>query len=250
MKIYKEYRPEINPKYFVNYFKSNHPTYHNYSQTDSEMFLEELIWDINIELGNLGEKRVNKLFEQNNITEKKSNFLNYVKESESETHFEINDLFYVYFIHEKKCTNCGFSTYYFDESPGLKLNFENTKFKSKIDLVSLIMDNFKNPINIKSRLLCQNCKNCLIFEEITRIAKLPKILILSLQKVNNENTQKIPWLVEFGNNTIGIREIADIGLINGSCLYEIFAINNHLGNTPQSGHYFFQIYLKKAKSWY
>lgn len=249
LKKYKEYRPIIDPKYFVNYFKSNHNTYNNYSQMDSEMFLEELIWDINIELGNLGEERTKEIFPKKNKNEKELYFIDYIKESENETHFEINDLFYVYFIHQKKCMNCGYLTYYFDESPGLKLNFEHTIYKSKIDLVSLIMDNFKNPITIKSRIICQNCKNCYYVEETTRIAKLPEILILSLQKVNKENTQKIPWLVEF-KERIGIREIADIDLINQCCLYEIFAINNHLGNTPKSGHYFSEINLKKMKSWY
>lgn len=249
LKQYKEYRPIINPKSFVNYFKSNHNMYNNYSQMDSEMFLEELIWDINIELGNLCEERTNKLFTNGKKNEKEVNFLNYIKESETETHFEINDLFYVYFIHKKKCLNCGYLTYYFDESPGLKLNFEHTKCESKIDLVSLIIDNFKKPITIKSLILCQNCQKCLYVEETTRIAKLPEILILSLQKVNKENTKKIPWLVEF-KEIIGIREIVDIDLINESCLYEIFAINNHLGTTPKSGHYFSQIYLKNLNSWF
>lgn len=247
---YKEYRPIINPKSFVNFFKSNHYAFSNYSQMDSEMFLEELIWDINIELGNLGEKRINHLFPNKVINEKEINFLNYIKESENESHYEINDLFYVYFIHQKKCEKCGYLTYYFDESPGLKLNFEHTKYQSKIDLISLIMDNFKHPIKIKSHILCINCQKCINVIETTRIAKLPKILILSLQKANNENTQKIPWIVDF-KKVIGIREIVDIDLIKDeSALFEIFAINNHLGNTPKSGHYFSQIYLEKLNSWY
>ena len=218
---------------------------------DSEMFLEELIWDINIELGNLGDKRPIDLFISDKIkNEKKINLTNYIKESENETHYEINDLFYVYFIHEKKCERCGFLTNYFDESPGLKLNFEHTKYQSKIDLLSLIIDNFKKSIKFKSHILCQNCQKCYTVIETTRIAKLPKILILSLQKVNEENTQKIPWLVKF-EKSLGIREIVDINLIKQeSALYEIFAINNHIGSTPRSGHYFSQIFLEKLNSWY
>jgi len=250
LKIYKEYRPIINPKFFVYYFKSNHYTFNNYSQMDSEMFLEELIWEINTELGKLQEKRNNELLSKIEKNEKELNFTNYINEIENETNFEINDLFYVYFIHEKECKECGYSTYYFDESPGLKLNFENTEYKSKIDIVSLILDNFNNPIEIKSRILCQKCMKSYDIIEKTRIVKLPKILILSLQKGNYENTQKIPWIVEF-REKIGIRQIVDIDLINdSSCLYEIFAINNHLGSTPQSGHYFSEIYLKKLKAWY
>lgn len=250
LKQYKEFRPIIDPGYFVKFFKSNHQAFNNYSQMDSEMFLEELIWDINIELGNMGEKRTKSLFNNNTKNEKINNFLNYIEESENETHFEINDLFYVYFIHEKRCEKCKYLTYYFDESPGLKLNFDHTKYQSKIDLYSLIMENFKYPIKMKSRILCRNCNQCFKVIETTRIAKLPKILILSLQKVNKENTQKIPWLVNF-KNRVGIREITDIDLIqNESGLYEIFAINNHLGNTPKSGHYYSEIYLEKLKNWY
>jgi ubiquitin C-terminal hydrolase len=246
---YKQYKSIINPKSFVNYFKANHYTYNNYSQMDSEMFLEELIWDINIEMGNLGLERNNNLF-SNTKNEKEIDFLNYIKESENETYYEINDLFYVYFIHKKKCVKCGYQTYYFDESPGLKLNFEHTKYQSNIDLVQLILDNFQNDIKIKSRILCQNCNICFEVNEETRIAKLPKILILSLQKGNKDNTQKIPWVVDFKEN-IGIRQIVDIELAkNESARYKIFAINNHLGSTPKSGHYYSQIYLEQLKSWY
>ena len=251
-KILKEYnqsRPVINPKSFVNYFKSNHLKYNNYSQMDSEMFLEELIWDINVELGNLNEERTNS-FLRDAKTDKEINFYNYLKESESETNYEINDLFYVYFVHEKKCQNCGFITYYYDETPGLKLNFENTKYKATIDLYTLIMNNFKKPIKLKSFILCQNCQQGPNIIETTRIAKLPKILILSLQKVNSDNTQKTPWNVKFCLE-FGIREIVDIDLLkNSSSRYKLFAINNHLGNSPKSGHYFSQIYLEKLKAWY
>ena len=251
LKIYKEYKPTINPKFFVYFFKSNHHAFNNYSQMDSEMFLEVLIWDINSELGKLKEKRNNELLDIKEKNEKQTKFIKYINEIEKETNFKINNLFYVYFIHEKRCKNCGYSTYYFDESPGLKLNFENTEYISKIDIVSLIINNFKNPLEIKSHFLCQKCMKCYDLIKETKIAKLPEILILSLQKVNKENTRKIPWIVDYGENTIEINNIVDTQLINNSsCLYKIFAINNHLGNTPQSGHYFSEIYLKDLNAWY
>ena len=248
LKQYKQFQPVINPNSFVRYFKLNHSEFNNYSQMDSEMFLEELIWDINVELGNLNEQRIDN-FKFKTFTEKEKNFYNYLKESESETNFEINDLFYVYFIHEKKCKYCGDKNYYYDESPGLKLNFEHTKRESKIELYSLIMDNFKFPIDIKSMVLCKNCKKSFEIKETTRIAKLPKILILSLQKVNYDNSEKIPWIVEFPPE-IGIREITDIDLLKESCRYKLFAINNHLGNSPKSGHYFSQIFIERLDNWY
>jgi uncharacterized UBP type Zn finger protein len=247
---YNQSWPVINPKSFVKYFKSNHLEYNNYFQMDSEMFLEELIWEINLALGDLHEERTNNKNWDNAKNPKEINFYNYIKESEFDTNYEINDLFYVYFIHEKKCKNCQFLTYYYDETPGLKLNFQNTEYITNIDLYTLIMNNFKKSINFKSQILCQNCQKCYDIIETTRIAKLPKILILTLQKANSDNTQKIPWIVKY-KPEIGIREIVDIDLLkNISSRYKIFAINNHLGNSPKSGHYFSHIFLEKSKKWY
>lgn len=238
----------IDPSIFVINFKREHSDYNNHSQKDSEIFLEELIWNINSELSILDDKRITYYFDTTN--EKGKLFYDYIIQSEEDTYYKINDLFYVCFIHEKKCEYCGYTTYYFDESVGLKLTFKNTKHKSKIDLYTLILDNFKNPIKIKSSFLCQNCNQCFNILETIRIAKLPKILILSLQKTNIENTMKTPWIVKFDKG-FGIKEIVDINLCKqGNCSYDIFAINNHIGHSPRSGHYYSTIYLKELGSWF
>jgi len=246
----KEYRPVINPSKFVNYFKKENPEYNSYSQMDSEMFLEELIWNINLELSCLMEKREPNFF----LYESKKERLlkEYIKESEKDSHYEINDLFYVCFIHEKKCTNCKYISYYFDETTGLKLNFENINYKRTIDLDTIIKDNFKKPLLIKSSFFCQNCKNCYYIEETTRIAKLPKILIISLQKTNGENTKKIPWQVNYNyKNNLSLKDIVDFDLCKkDSGLYQLFAINNHLGYSPRSGHYFSMIRLEKLNNYW
>lgn len=123
------------------------------------MFLEELIWNINTELSILDEKRI---IDYNNIkTEKEKLFYEYIEESDEDIFYKINDLFYVCFIHEKRCELCKYTTYYFDESVGLKPTFEKTyNNKNQIDLYSLIIDNYKNQIRIKSSFICQNCNKC------------------------------------------------------------------------------------------
>lgn len=247
---YKEFK-SIDPSIFVNNFKRSHSDYNNHSQKDSEMFLEELIWNINSELSILNEKRMAYYF--NITTEKEKLFYEYITNEDEDTYYKINDLFYVCFVHEQKCELCGFITYYFDESVGLKLTFDNyEKFnqKKKIDLYTLIMDNFQKPIPIKSSFYCKSCNKCYNKLEIIRIAKLPKILIISLQKTNIESTKKIPWLVKYSPD-LGIKEIVDSNLCKqGNCLYNLFAINNHLGYSPQSGHYYSTIYLDYLKSWF
>ena len=247
---YKEFG-NIDPSIFVNNFKRKHSDYNNHSQKDSEMFLEELIWNINSELSILNEKRITNYY--NRETEKEKLFYDYMDNEDEDTYYKINDLFYVCYIHEKKCELCNYTTYYFDESVGLKLTFEKCEKinqKKKIDLYTLIMENFKNPIKIKSSFLCQNCNKCNIVLELIRIAKLPKILIISLQKTNIESTKKIPWVVKY-DLEFGIREIVDTSLGQKvNCSYNLFAINNHLGYSPKSGHYYSIIYLDYLKSWF
>ena len=52
LKKTNENKYSINPKKFLNLFLENHYSdyYNNYNQLDSEMFLEDLLWDINEEL--------------------------------------------------------------------------------------------------------------------------------------------------------------------------------------------------------
>ena len=243
----------INPSIFVDNFKREHKDYNNYSQKDSEMFLEDLIWDINSVLSVLNDKRITYYY--NPITVKEKLFYTYIKNSDEDTYYRINDLFYVCFVHEKKCNLCSYTTYYFDETVGLKLSFESTNSKTEkydsIDLDTLIRDNFKDPVPIESSLSCQNCHKCYNITETTRIAKLPKILIITLQKTNIEISKKIPCIVEFKEEELDIKEIIDLELCkNGNYLYNIFAINNHLGYSPNSGHYFSTIYLEKLKTWF
>ena len=251
LKIYKDVKPVINPSIFVTNFKNEHDEYNNYSQMDSEMFLEDLIWNINLELSALNVERPKSFF-WNAYKEKELLFLDYIRDSDKDSFFEINDLFYVCFVHEKKCANvkCNNSSYYFDETTGLKLNFNDIYNKQSIDLITLIKKNFDKQIIIRSSYLCSKCMRTNEIKEITKIAKLPKVLIITLQKTNSENTRKIPWLVNFPNE-FGIKEIVDIDLCrNGSGRYKLFAINNHIGYSPKSGHYYSNIYLEELQEWF
>ena len=188
------------------------------------------------------------LFQSN--TKKEKEYFEYLIETQEDIYFKMRDLFYVTFIHEKKCESCDYITYYFDDSPGLKLNFGKINNKNKIDLMTLIIENFKNPIKIESSVFCENCQKSDIIIETTRIAKLPEILILSLQKTNKNNTRILPWIVKY-DEEFGIKEIVDQDLSKDDCpIYQLFAINNHCGNSPISGHYWSNIFLEKYNKWY
>ena len=220
----------IDPSNFVNFFKEKNPKYNNNSQQDSKMFLEDLISNINSDLLLLQKKPIMNLFNSINnnsiITQK---FLNYFKESSENIHYEINDLFYVYLIHEKMCGNCHFVNYFFDKSFGIKLNFPNNIKKAY--LYDLIKYNFDR--NIRTQIQCENCKKRAI--ERTTIAKFPKILIFTLSDTN------IPI---FPEEMIDLRNYLNRELCKDSSMYKLFAINHHIGDSLNSGHYYSSIFIR------
>ena len=115
--------------------------------------------------------------------------------------------------------------FYFDESVGLKLNFKKITKVQNINLTELIIDNFKSWNNIKSSIPCGKCGE-FNFQLKTRIARLPKILIIVLQKTNEDETKKIPWIVNF-EKKLDLKDIVKDTLIykKGETIYSIYAIN-------------------------
>ena len=164
--------------------------------------------------------------------------------------YRMDDLFYVCFINEKKCKKCNNVKFFFEETVGLKLNFKYINKEKEIDLTKLINDNFKSWNDIESSFPCERCQKNK-FSIKTRIARLPKILIILLQKTNEDESKKIPWIVNF-KDKLDLKDIVKDTLIfkKGETLYSIFAINNHYGYSPRSGHYSSQIYIEHFKTWF
>ena len=208
VRCYKNnFKSYIVPSPLVNYFKNNHLSFKGYGQKDSEMFLEELLWEINTELSYKNIKR--PLEEKDFYFAEQKEYYNYLKKEESD--YKMNDLFYVCFINEKKCKNCNKVYFYFDENVGLKLNFKTISKLQSIDLTDLINDNFKLWNDIKSSIPCEKCGE-FNFQLKTRIARLPKILIIVLQKTNEDETEIIPWIVNF-KNELDLKDIVKDTLI-------------------------------------
>ena len=158
-------------------------------------------------------------------------------------------IYFMFVLFTKKCKNCDKLIYYFDETPGLKLNFNNIK-GNNINLLKLINDNFMSSKYVNSSIPCERCKQYL-FELKTRIARLPKILIIVLQKTNENETKKIPCVVNYEKN-IDLIEFVKETLIykKGETQYSLYAVNDHYGLTPYFGHYCSYIFLEKFQTWF
>ena len=189
VKSYKNnnFNSYIDPSPLVKYFKNNHPNFKGYGQKDSEKFLEELLWEINTELAVMKIER--PLEEKYFYFPEQKEYYNYLKNNEEDSYYIMNDLFYVCFINEKKCKNCNKVNFV-----GLKLKFKNISKLQYIDLTQLINDNYILWNDIKPSEPCEKCGNNK-FELKTRIARLPKILIIVLQKQMKMKLKKFQLLI-------------------------------------------------------
>ena len=84
-------------------------------------------------------------------------------------------------------------------------------------------------------------------EEIMRVAYLPQVLIISLQRINPKNGTKNEAPVRFYEG-LDLKDIIDPEISDGSSTkYNLFAVTNHIGEI-NTGHYF--SYIKIGKNWY
>ena len=117
-----------------------------------------------------------------------------------------------------------------------------------IDLERLLAEYFKYEI-IEFGNICEKCKKILNHKKELNIVRTPKILILSLQRINyqykikNECLVKIPEVLDV-KEFIGF----DFGYDNNS-LYELYSIINHIGMID-FGHYYSYIKLFDDNLWY
>ena len=117
-----------------------------------------------------------------------------------------------------------------------------------IELEKLLTEYFKYEI-LEFETICENCKKILNHKKDLNIVRPPKILILSLQRINFHNKVKNECIVKIPEN-LDIKEFIDIdfGYDNNS-LYELYSIINHIGKIDFD-HYYSYIKLYNDNLWY
>jgi ubiquitin C-terminal hydrolase len=115
------------------------------------------------------------------------------------------------------------------------------------DLYQMLRNNFYKKSYVDMGENCSFCKRTSKKNEIMKIAKLPKILIISLQRINPKNGMKNEAFVKFYEG-LDLKEIIDTEIQNGiNTRYDLFAISNHIGNI-NTGHYY--SHIKINNNWY
>jgi ubiquitin C-terminal hydrolase len=233
----------ISPVEFVETFRNIHSNFEKYQEHDTQEFCRYLLQDFNKELNEV-RTPVSYKAELPKNKNKKESYLNYVKYCLSKEKSIITDLFKGFFSFEYTC-ECGYKEYSFSQFLDLPVQMDANVYG--YDLYQMLKNNFYKKSYVDMGENCSFCRRTSKKNESMKIALLPNILIISLQRINPKNGMKNEALVKFYEG-IDFSEIIDTEIQRtNSTKYNLFAISNHIGNI-NSGHYYSQI--KINNNWY
>jgi ubiquitin C-terminal hydrolase len=233
----------INPGSFVEKFTSLHNQFYGNQEHDTQEFCRFLLQDFNCELNQVTNPSIYKK-EMAYDRDKKKMFKNYKNDCHTKENSIITDTFIGYFSFEYNC-ECGFKEFSFSQF--LDLPVQMNSGINGFDLFQMLQNNFYKKSYVDMGENCRFCKRTSKKEEIMRVAYLPQVLIISLQRINPKNGMKNEAPVRFYEG-LDLREIIDAEISDGSSTkYNLFAVTNHIGEI-NTGHYF--SYIKIDKNWY
>ena len=233
----------INPGGFVEKFTTIHNLFYGNQEHDTQEFCRFLLQDFNCELNMVTNPSIYKK-EMAYDRDKKKMFKNYKNDCHSKENSIITDTFIGYFSFEYNC-ECGYKEFSFSQF--LDLPVQMNSGINGFDLFQMLQNNFYKKSYVDMGENCRFCKRTSKKEEIMRVAYLPQVLIISLQRINPKNGMKNEAPVKFYEG-LDLREIIDAEISDGSSTkYNLFAVTNHIGEI-NTGHYF--SYIKIDKNWY
>ncbi|CAK84740.1 unnamed protein product (macronuclear) [Paramecium tetraurelia] len=153
---------------------------------------------------------------------------------------QIKEIFYGVSKSVFQCKNCEKQT----KGPNeefmyITLNFENDRNVQE-DIEKMI---WRHQVNEQITFKCDQCKNTSQSTRTLEFSKLPKNLIILINRFEFEqgNRYKI-------NDSINIKPIIQIKENQKSLNYELYSIIIHFGQTPDMGHY--TVYCKVKEDWH
>ena len=204
----------ISPNIIKNCIQDIHNEFQdNNNEHDCQEFCRYLIQDINTDLNRITPENKTNINNENYEGEanKRFEYEVFIKENLSKENSIITDLFFGYLSFEFTCMNCGGKEFSFSQFLDLPLQFESNK---NIHLNTLLRKNILKKEIVEMEEKCSLCHKSNEKEQIIKIAKLPNVLILSLQRNDFENNIKNESVVQFD-------EIMDLSeLIDNDLIYE------------------------------
>ena len=238
------------PKAFINDFCRKNDEFHPNTQNCSQLFIRTVLSNINDEIKNYNEKKgVIK-----DIVQNIDDYYPKGDENKSYSSFLMNNnvfpqsVPYSFFSGVIKikstgtCNNCGkVKKYSFMDFFDLHMYLDTITVR-KTDFENILRENLGYPINVKSS--CPKCNNKIRFEDISKIIKLPDILVFTIERyIGETNRMNID-----PNEKIDIKNYIDESIDIQDTCYELFAINIRFGYSSEFGHQICQI--KKGENWF
>ena len=206
--------------------KSIHPEFSGKIQQDSQEFARYLLQDINLELNRVNPSEYKENFIAQNRP-KKIIFNDFIIENNNKENSVITDLFIGYLRFEFVC-DCGEVQYNFGQFLDLPLRINEGQ--KNLDLYELLKLNILRTESIDFNEPCTKCNQIKKRIQNIKIAYLPQILILSIQRKNNDSNIKY-------YDRIDMNELIDNEIYDGSTKFRLYGIINHKGDV-NSGHYY------------
>ena len=235
----------INIAHFKNAFGMKHQIFQGFSQNDSQEFCRILLEDLNDELNEVKNK---PLYRELTNSDRKDKI---TREREFNQNFKdreksiITDLFYGQIITTYTC-QCKAEIYSFQKLLDFPLLLPENE--TNIDIKDLLKKYFQSE-TIDFETECEKCKKKLEHRKDIKISRPPEILILSLQRIDEQTKNKNECIVNFPR-LLDMTEFIDHDCgFDNEPFYYLYAVINHIGNM-ESGHYFSYIRMLKTKEWF
>ena len=236
----------IDIEYLKNAFGAKHPQFEGCLQNDSQEFCRILLEDISTELNEIKSKPIYRTLTNTNRKNKRVRDLEFHQNFSEREKSIITELFYAQIITTYTC-ECKLAIYSFQKLLDFPLLLPDNCPKTTID--NLLKSYFQTEV-IDFGIKCEKCGKILKHNKEIKISRPPKILILSLQRIDPATRKKNECYVSFPQ-VLDLSEYVDQELNSDKPkpIYTLFAIVNHAGNMDY-GHYFSYIKLDKRQDWY
>ena len=205
------------PSKLFDAFGKYHKNFKGYTQHDSQEFLRLLLEDMSKELNLVFDIPKYKELNTFNKSKKELN-INYNKIFLDRENSIIVDLFYSQICNTFTCAKCYSSTFSFEKIIDLPLllgiSITYIDSESVYDISDLLSNYFKQE-TIQFDTKCLKCNNKCNHTKISKISKLPKILIITLQRYNYRSKRKNSSKITF-NHTLELMTYVDKDCIGTS----------------------------------
>ena len=164
-------------------------------------------------------------------------YVDYCKSTEDSI---ILDIFYGNLINILTC-QCGYQSYSFENIMDIPLLFNNDDNDKNVNISNMLKLYFEDS-NVEWGAKCVKCKIKRSHVKMTKFYKLPEVLILSLQRINQRRRKKNNSIVNFSED-LDMKEYVDTGSsCSKDCAYQLYGLAYHKGDID-FGHYYARILI-------